>query len=347
MLPLWLAVSASVALHIGLLLSPGWSLPLDDEHDAERLDATLQTIPRAVASPAAAAPAPVRRLRPRKPAAPPTPATPEAPVAALPETAPAVPAAAAQPATAATQPDEAATTPEPPPEAAAQPESPPAAAPPAPSFVSQWPRSGRIVFQVTRGEDGFIVGQSEHRWQHDGASYSLRAVTETVGLAALFRPARVLQESRGVFDAAGLRPLEFDTQREGKNKDSVRFDSAQGRIFFGKEQSAAFVVAAQDMLSLFYQLGAIAFDVPQFVITVATGRKVAEFAVAVGPVSELETPAGSRPVRHLRISGSAREDATEVWLDTESHLPLRIRHRDRKGEVFDQITTLIELKPTE
>ena len=60
----------------------------------------------------------------------------------------------------------------------------------------------------------------------------------------------------------------------------MRFDVAQGRIFFGNGQSAAFPPAAQDLLSLFYQLGAIAFDVPQFALTVATGRKVADTVAA-------------------------------------------------------------------
>jgi hypothetical protein len=234
--------------------------------------------------------------------------------------------------------------------AAAEPEPVPVAAPhalpavpPAPTFARDWPRQGRIVFQVTRGEGGMIIGRSEHTWRHDGSSYSLRAVTETIGLAALFRPAEVVQESRGGFDAAGLRPLEFDALRDGKPKDSVRFDPAQGRIRFGRGGEALFVPAVQDMLSLFYQLGAANLDAPRAGIAVTTGRKVATFAVAVGEAKELETPLGQRRAQHLKISGSAAEDSTEIWLDVQSRLPLRILHRDRKGEVFDQTVTLIEL----
>ena len=336
LLPIWLALSTSLTLHLAVLTLPGWDLPFDDEPETLTLDATIAmpTLDTAkLASPKP--PAPARKRVPPRHVPPPTPAAPQVsmPVESIPaseETAPQADTA---------QPEGA-------PVAAAVPETPgvPAGAvPPAPTFASQWPRTGRIVYQVTRGEQGLIVGQSEQSWSHDGTTYKLSAVTETTGLAALFRPARVVQESRGTFDAAGLRPLEFDTQRDDKPQGSARFDVAQGRIFFGQGQSAAFVPAAQDLLSLFYQLGAIAFDVPQFTLTVTTGRKLATFVVEIGPQQELETPLGARQTRHLKITGNAREDATEIWLDVGSHLPLKIRHRDRKGEIFDQVATLIEL----
>lgn len=192
-----------------------------------------------------------------------------------------------------------------------------------------------------------VVGQSEQRWEHDGTRYSLHAVTETTGLAALFRPAKVVQDSRGIFDAAGLRPLEFEVLREGKSKESVRFDPDQGMIFLAKGQTAPFVAAAQDQLSLFYQLAALSFDVAQFPLAIATGRKLASFIVAIGDEFVLEVPQGPRQVRHLKVAGNAREDATEIWLDVETRLPLKIRHRDRKGEIFDQIAITIETEPFE
>lgn len=225
--------------------------------------------------------------------------------------------------------------------------APPPAVLPAPTFASRWPRNGRIVYQVTRGEQGMVVGQSEQRWEHDGTRYSLHAVTETTGLAALFRPAKVVQDSRGIFDAAGLRPLEFEVLREGKSKESVRFDPDQGMIFLAKGQTAPFVAAAQDQLSLFYQLAALSFDVAQFPLAIATGRKLASFIVAIGDEFVLEVPQGPRQVRHLKVAGNAREDATEIWLDVETRLPLKIRHRDRKGEIFDQIAITIETEPFE
>ncbi len=329
LLPFWLALSASLALHAGVLLAPGWGLPHDDETETAPIDARLATAQPAAAKPSVPAAArPVLKRPPAQPL-PPAPALPPAsvpsePVAAVPDLESSVPAVEPVPAAA----------------------EPPPAVLPAPTFAARWPRNGRILYQVTRGEGGLIVGQSEQRWTHDGQNYHLHAETETTGLAALFHPAKVVQDSRGTFDAAGLRPLEFEVRRAGKGTDSVRFDPEQGRIFLARGQSAPFVVAAQDLLSLFYQLAALSFDVPEFPIAVTNGRTLATHAIVVGSELAIETPQGTRQVRHLRVSGKTNEDATEIWLDVETRLPLKIRHRDRKGEIFDQIAITIETANT-
>jgi hypothetical protein len=331
LLPFWLAVSASLALHAGVLLVPGWELPVDDESETAPIDATLVTPqPAAAKPPVPAAARPARKRSPAKPLPLPAPAIPQArvpiePVAVVPDPEPPVPAVEPIPAVA----------------------EPPPAVLPAPTFAARWPRSGRIVYQVTRGEGGLIVGQSEQRWTHDGQTYHLHAETETTGLAALFHPAKVVQVSRGSFDAAGLRPLEFEVRRAGKETDSVRFAPDQGRIFLARGQSVPFVVAAQDLLSLFHQLAALSFDVPEYPLAVTNGRKLATYAIVVGAELALETPQGLRQVRHLKVGGKANEDATEIWLDIETRLPLKIRYRDRKGEVFDQVAIAIETEPSQ
>lgn len=329
LLPFWLALSASVALHIGVLLAPGWELPLDDEHEPASLDATIAVAPSS--SPRPAVPSVVKKKRPPpKPLPLPTPAS---PVATVPVTTASEPEPTAEPVIAPAAESEPAVV-----------EAPPAVLP-TPTFASRWPRTGRIVYQVTRGEGGLIVGQSEQRWEHNGQRYRLHAEVETTGLAALFRPAKVVQDSRGIFDATGLRPLEFEVMREGKGKDSVRFDPEQGRVIFARGDSAPFVPATQDLLSLFFQLAALSFDVPEYPLRVATGRKISSYVIAVGAEMALDTPLGVRQVRHLKVTGAAGEDATEIWLDLESRLPLKIRHRDRKGEVFDQVAIVIETEP--
>jgi hypothetical protein len=318
--PFRLALGFSLLLHLAALTVPGWQLPLlEDEEPQEMLDATLVV---SVQAHAKAQPKPLP-----KPAPKPRP---------QPQATPAVPRAVTEPAPVA----EAAVAPEPAfvPESSEAPEPPPAAVPPAPTFAyaNLWPKNGRIVFQVTRGDGGLIVGQGEHRWTHDEQSYELHAVAETIGLAALFRPVQVTQTSRGAFTANGLQPQEFRTERDGKPKSEVRFDAPQDAA-----------LPTQDLLSLFYQLGAASFDVPEFAILVKTGRKLSKFTVVVGETLKLDSPLGEREVRHLKIAGRSNEDSTEIWLDTVTRLPLKIRHRDRKGEVFDQIATTITLEKPE
>jgi hypothetical protein len=336
--PFLLALAASLLLHLFALTAPGWHLPwLERASTALPLEATLAT-PRAASVPAPAPkpapPPPKAKPRPAAPASPEAPRVvePRQPERPLPPPAPpAVPAEASPPLETA----------------------PPPTVPPAPTFADTWPQRGLIRFQITRGEQGLIVGQSEHRWSHDGKNYELRALTETIGLAALFRPAQVLQESRGIFDAAGLRPVEFNAKRDGKQKDSVRFDVGQRRIFLGNGGSAALTDAAQDLLSLFYQLGTLPPETAEAALTVATGRKVESYAIIALETLTLDTPFGPRSVRHLKLPdtrGGDNADAgasTEVWLDTVTRLPLKIRHRDRKGEVFDQTVTAVELESNE
>lgn len=222
------------------------------------------------------------------------------------------------------------------------------AVPPAPTFTAadrRWPRDGRIVFAVTRSEDGLPVGESTHRWTHDGHRYTLTATTETTGLVALFRPARVEQKSTGIFKDNGLRPLRFESLRDGKPKDSVLFDVASARIVLGNGQSGRWVSAAQDQLSLFYQLGLAGLPEPRRV-TLATGRKIADCAVRAAADETLALPIGTFGVHRYRIGDEYATETTELWVDIARGLPLKIRHRDRKGQLFDQTATLIEVGKT-
>ncbi len=320
---LWLALVVSVLIHLGALTAPGWGLPgLDDEPEAVLLETRLAP---------AMAPVPVApRPSPRK----------KSPVTPSPVAVPSDPAPSAAPELA-PQPD-------------AVPPAPtfePAPAPPsAPVLVSEmasrWPRAGRIVFQVTRGEGGLLVGESIHTWQHDGERYELKAITETVGLAALFRPARVEQVSAGGFDTHGLRPHSFETQRDGKRRESVRFDLAQGLVFLSNGQSAPLLPGTQDLLALFHQLGAHSADQGETTLNIATGRKMAAYRIVLAGVEMVVVPYGEFRARHYLIAGDKSDDATEIWIDQQTGLPVKIRHRDRKGEVFDQLVTHIELKDT-
>ena len=347
--PLALALAASLLLHLAVLVAPAWRLPWDaDETTARALDATLIVPVRELSRSAPLAP-PQRKSSVTRPPVPD--ALPRAeplrgseqslsPPEPLPTWSPVTAPAISSPAPSSV-------------------ESPsPVAAPPVPAFAATWPPRGRIRYTVTRGDSGFLVGQAEHRWQHDGENYQLRAITETIGLAALFKPVAVVQESRGIFVAAGLQPLEFKSERDGKLKASVRFDPAQKSIFSSGGGSDVMTEQTQDMLSLFYQLGAVPRDATGFFVTVATGRKVERYTLTALETLVLDTPFGARTVQHLKLPGAKggggggepggeSDDSTEIWLDTQTRLPLKIRHRDRKGEVFDQTATAVELENPE
>ncbi len=321
-MPLAFALVASALIHAAALLGPGWTLPGTHEPEPPAtLDAVLAK-PAARPEPASAArPAPktpVDRPRPQ-------------PVAT------AAPAVAADPGPVAVPP---VPTPAP---AAAAPAPVAELTPPVPAQIAL-PSRGRVRYTITRGAGGFVVGQSVHTWEQDGCAYKLQNVTETTGLAAIFKPARVLMSSRGEVTADGLRPLEFRHERVG-GLDTAAFDWTRRSVAYaGREDAVA--LGAQDMLSMYYQLVLLAPKSGAVELPIATGRKLETYRFEVVGEEAVVLPAGER--RATRLKTRSGGDTIELWIAAGTRgLPLKIRFTDRKGEVFDQVAeeTDIQEKP--
>jgi len=340
---LTLALLLSLLLHLTIVIGPGWVLPTsDDLQDIEpstQLDARLTTPSvRKTSSHAAPPPAGSKSRRNVTPI-PSQPLSPrdEQPVTPIDEQ-PVGPLAGLPPArqdpqreTASTDSNPAKLTPAMPIEPAA-PESP-------------WPRHGRIRFVVTRGDQGFVIGQSVHRWSHDGKTYTLKNVTETTGIAALFRPVQVTQTSTGNISAEGLRPREFRTEKNGVAGDAAVFDWTSLTLMLSAGSPHAVVLrpGAQDMLSMFYQLSARYPRVPRGIneVMVATGRKFERYAFETFTEELLRTRYGELRTLHLRAAAGV--EAIDIWLGLDLRgLPVKIRYTDREGESFDQTADEIE-----
>lgn len=317
-MPLALAVVASALLHAVAMLGPGWTLPHDEEHEP------LQAV---IVAPPAARPVPLppeKRPPPRQATAP-TPAPREAapvvpvPLQPQPEAASASTANSVPPAIA-------------PPPVAAAPVPPPA--PPVP--VIALPGRGQARYLVTRGEGGFVVGQSLHSWEHDGQRYSLQSVTETTGLIALFRSLRQSQSSRGEIVGDGLRPREYRTDN-GSRSDSANFDWEGGKLSYGGREEPL-PAGTQDLLSMIYQLALLAPESGSLVLPIVTGRKMERYTFTVLGTESLAQAGRERRAVHVRtlIGG----DAIDVWLPAEARerrgLPLKIRISNRNGDIYDQ-----------
>ena len=322
----WVALAASLLVHALVMSSPGWRLPTLDDllHQEEHIEARLlppplpavAVTPKPPAPPVMAEPVPPPRSRPARPRAAAT-----------------APGPASSPATAAQAESVAAGA------AASVAPAPTLAAAP-----SALPKRARLRFGITMGR-GFIVGRAEHRWTLEGASYTLRATAETIGLAALFKPAVVTQISEGEVLADGLRPNAFRVERGGATGDNATFDWAGGRVAMspGPRDSAA-EPGMQDMLSLFWQLGMLPVSATGMAVTVATGKKIERYVFALAGEEKISTALGERTAIHLKTLGTSGGDATEIWIDVAKRLPLRIRHVDRKGETFDQTVEEMEIE---
>jgi hypothetical protein len=326
-MPFVLALLASALIHVAALIGPGWDLPgLDDGDAPTSIDAVLvRPAPRRVAAPApkpTQRPAAEKRRLPPVHTAPVTPATPEL----EPDGGGADANGAAGSGVAAKA---------------------PAAVPPAPTIVPppppriDLPEKGRVRYVITRGEGGLVVGQSVHTWEHDGTTYQMQSVTETTGLAALFKSVRVVLNSSGAITAAGLEPHQFRHERV-KGVDTASFDWARGVVAYaGREEDVG--VGAQDMLSMYYQLVLLKPQSGTFDLAIATGRKVETYHLETIGEESLALPAGARSALHLKTRSG--NDTLDVWLAADMRaLPLKIRYTDRKGEIFDQLATDIDIQ---
>lgn len=344
---LTLALLISLLLHLTVVVVPGWYLPtMDDELSppASSLDAYLAPLPQHQrAAPSAPAKPSRQKTRHRAPLLPPAMPLPETasiePPPSVPTDLPEVLPAAAEQA--------AARVAAPPPQQQAREEAVErTGAAPVPPQESSLPHQGRIHFSISRGDQGFVIGQSVHRWSHDGKRYTLSSITETTGIAALFKPARVMQASEGGIDAAGLHPSEFRTERNGIAGETASFDWAgmKLRLSAGSQREVALVNGAQDMLSMFYQLGAVFPWVPRELneVMVTTGRKFERYVFDVVGEETLATRHGEMRTQHLRTAAGI--EAIDIWACLDLHgLPLKIRYTDRQGESFEQVADEIEI----
>ncbi|MBL8491052.1 MAG: DUF3108 domain-containing protein [Rhodocyclaceae bacterium] len=209
------------------------------------------------------------------------------------------------------------------------------------------PGKGRIRFLVTRGDQGFVVGQSVHEWRQDGFTYILRSAAETTGLASMFRPARVVQISEGAVTSSGLRPGEFRTER-GSGSESARFDWEGGRIVFsaGGVREASLPSGTQDLLSMIYQMALASPREGTVEMPIATTRKLERYGFEV--LGEEPVALKSGDVRALHLRARSGSESTELWLAVAvPRLPVKIRYTDRKGDQYDQIAEEVEISPGE
>ncbi|MBI2277381.1 MAG: DUF3108 domain-containing protein [Dechloromonas sp.] len=202
------------------------------------------------------------------------------------------------------------------------------------------PASGVIRFAIYKESLGFQVGRAEHRWEFsEDGRYRLSGVTETSGLAALLRPARLEQESSGRLVAGGLQPERFRSLKNGKDaNENADFDWTSREVHLSRDGSLRPIApGSQDILSLNYQLAYLAKLAEGSSLGVVTGKKYERYELDSLGEEEIEVPAGRFRTLHLR---AMTDSVTEIWIALDrARLPVKIRFTDKKGESFEQVAT--------
>jgi hypothetical protein len=211
--------------------------------------------------------------------------------------------------------------------------------PPAKPLLSA---KGAIRYAVYKTSLGMQIGRSEHQWEFaEDGTYTLRSITETTGIAAVFKPTRIEQESRGRMAAGGLQPEHFTTLKNGREtNENADFDWSTAEIRLARDASVLpMSPGSQDILSLNFQLAYLGRLVEGVSVGVATGKKYDRYAIDSLGEEEIEVPAGRFRTLHVRVQ---TETTTEIWIALEQRgLPVKIRFTDKKGDSFEQVATEI------
>lgn len=315
----FIALAGSLAIHAAALFGTDVEL-FGGGPEPIALRAELQAPPKAGPVPAAETPAPAKKLpkTPVKHNAPPTLSSAKPASSAL----PAVPEVAQKiaeemPSTATV--------------------APPVVPAPAKPVLAA---TGTIRFAIFKESLAMQIGRAEHRWEFfEDGRYRLSGVTETTGLAALFRSVRMENESEGRMVAGGLQPERFRSRKNGQdNKENADFEWSTATVQLARDGSVREIApGTQDILSLNYQLAYLGKLAEGSTIGVVTGKKYERYNLDSLGEEEIEVPAGRFRTLHLR---AMTDSTTEIWiaLDRE-RLPVKIRFTDKKGESFEQVAT--------
>jgi hypothetical protein len=200
------------------------------------------------------------------------------------------------------------------------------------------PRRGRITYTLFYGEERQSVGSVVQSWEAGADSYLLASAAESTGLVELLWPQRLRYVSRGRITQHGMQPETFTASRTRRGRNEVaeaRFDWAAGSLSYGhteNQRSAPLPAGAQDLVSFIFQM-VLAPPAPgRYRVPITTGTRFDVYDVEVSAEERIETPLGTLralPVRQLPRPGEA---TIEIWLAADyRHLPVRIRHYDRRG----------------
>lgn len=210
-----------------------------------------------------------------------------------------------------------------------------------------WAKSGRIQYEVLRGEGGLKLGEADHTWQHDGRDYQMTMVLQTTGVAAMLYSFRYEQHSRGRVVGGRLEPALFSVDQQGKTRESAVFDWSAGEVVLdrrGRQRAHAVAAGDQDVLSVWHYFALLGADTPPHALGVVTNRAATETTIEVGADERITLPLGEFETKRVTLRARTGRLTIDLWLSpAHGMLPLRVLMTDDKGEVLDQRAFAIEL----
>jgi len=217
------------------------------------------------------------------------------------------------------------------------------AAPPSPATTDETvkhpllPRHAQLHFTVQYGAGSFKVGEVIHVLENIDGHYTLRAETQTTGLASIFKSYQLTQTSTGTVTKHGLRPenyVEIKTDGSGTQTSSASINWDTHKVHFNNGEDRNLTAQAQDRLSLPYQLSQLPLNTDSVPVELINSTDIRQHYLAIGDEGTISTPIGELRTIALHKVHGANEDGLIIWLALEYRLlPVKILYLDRSGAV--------------
>lgn len=190
------------------------------------------------------------------------------------------------------------------------------------------PQRVEIAYEVAR--NGVAIAEVAERLEHDGLSYRLQETWKGKGLYAL--RGEVQRSSRGAVAADGLRPVEFEDRRSGREPRRVAFDA----------QASGPTLERQDRLSLLWTF-AFAPPASSASVKVADGKGVTARVYQPAGRERVRVPAGEfDALKIVKRKDGPGDRGAEIWLAANRHhLPVRILITEKDGTRIEQVAVRI------
>jgi Protein of unknown function (DUF3108) len=182
-------------------------------------------------------------------------------------------------------------------------------------------------------------GSGTLKWTSDGSDYQLRLEASLLGFTVLS------QSSVGKLGAEGLQPDRFSDKRGLRSEKAAHFQRDAGKITFsGKQTSTALQAGAQDRLSLWMQLAAMAAgsaaqlaQAGQIAFQVSNTEEADTWVFLVQASEKIQVPAGESMALHLVRNPRKEFDARlELWLAPDlGYLPVRMKQTEANGNTLE------------
>jgi hypothetical protein len=174
-------------------------------------------------------------------------------------------------------------------------------------------------------------------------------VEQVRGRGAFVRKGEAQRSSRGRVTRDGLRPLEFEDRRSGRDTARARFDwSAKSMTlqYRGEPRTEALPAGAHDPLSLLFNFAFRSPGSRPLSVHVSDGRRLATYFYRAAGRERVKTPAGEFDALKLVKDKDAPDDrGMEMWLAADRHfLPVRIVLIDKHGVRLEQTAVRLTLQ---